>query len=259
MPDEFKSELFESANMIVVIATIIFFIIMQTLFFRYITANQLKIVLEDKADFFEEYLKHDENANARYLAFKESKQYHNIQEEAIREEKIRDSKNLTETMLWIGIPLILMIILFLFFIILLIFKEHAWDSTDTMLLCFVVFSYITEIFFYFGIIRQYQYYGDQAIFSNLYHSIKSNIDTDILTIKDQRIQHILDNVVVLVNQHPDDKNIIRRYYKQNEDLLVKLGISEEYLTIYAYSHLINLSNIFNLDIFNTIGITEVEH
>src|SRR5271170_5552619 len=101
-----KANVFDSANMVIVLANIIFFMIVQTLFFKYVASKQFNIVLEDKAGIVGEYLKHDPAANEKYRQFKNSEKAKSIEKAAKEQEAIREKENMSSTLIWIGIPLL---------------------------------------------------------------------------------------------------------------------------------------------------------
>jgi len=246
----FQTELFESSNMIVILANVVFVIIVQIIFFRYVVSKQIDMILESKATIIQEYLKHDPIAKSNYIAFATSDVVRDIEDSAKKEADLRDEDNLMTTLMWIGVPLVLTVALFMFYVIRMLVKEHDWDSVDTILLCFVIFAYITDFTFYFTVIRQYQFYGDHAIISNMYKILKTKVNSEPITPEGRKVQELLKKINPSNNL---DLKSIRSYYQQNEELFKSLGIDEQFVISYAQSKIPNILDIVNFDIVDKIG------
>lgn len=266
----FNIELFISSNMIVVFATIIFCMITQTLFFKYVASKQFNTVLEDKANIVEQYLKHDEESNTLYKKFKSSESAKILKNAASQEEDIREKINMSNTMMWIGIPVIIGILFIIFFLARLYLNNETWDTVDTMLLCIVVISYITEIMFYVGIVRPYQFYGDQSLYSNIYDVINNNINKNPITPAGKHLQTKLDDMINTItkfksiqsstkNNHVSATCITskaKQFYNKHKDTFNLNGVNNvnaDFITTYAQKQTANISDIINFDVVNSIG------
>jgi hypothetical protein len=252
---KFHTDVFASSNMIVVFANIIFFILVQTLFFKYVASKQFNIVLEDKANIVEQYLKHDVKANKLYKKFKKSDDIKTLKDTAEHQEDVRESINLSSTMMWIGIPFIIGIMFLVFFIGRLYFKNEVWDSVDTLLLSFVVFAYATEIMFYLGIVRKYQFYGDQSIYSNIYSGINENINKNPVTPEGKKLQTNLETMINIITKVDGDMSTYitkaKKYYNAHKDKFA--GVDESYITTYVKSRVGSVSDIISQDTIKLIG------
>ncbi|VBB18000.1 hypothetical protein YASMINEVIRUS_463 [Yasminevirus sp. GU-2018] len=252
---ESHSEVFVSSNMIVVFANIIFFMIVQTLFFKYVASKQFNIVLEDKADIVEQYLKHDSKANLIYKKFRESGDAKTLRELAEKQEAERESINTSNTMMWIGIPFIIGVLFLVFFVGRLYFKSEVWDSVDTILLSFVVFAYATEILFYLGIVRKYQFYGDQSIYSNVYSEINDNVNKEPVTPEGKKLQANLEEMVSKISQIGGDASTylakVRKFYNDNKEKFA--GVDEHYVIAYVKNRATNVTDFVNFNTLNMVG------
>lgn len=247
-----KTHVFESSNMIVILANIIFFMVVQTLFFKYVASRQFNIVLEDKANIVEEYLKHDPKANAKFREFKNSERVKAIQKAASDQEKIRETENMSNTMMWIGIPLLIVVALLIFFIGKLFFKKEEWDTTDSILLSFVVFAYVIEVLFYLGIVRQYQFYGDQAIYDNLYRKVNENVNKYPATIKGRELDSKFDDTLMTFMKNSNNVNDIKTYYNANKSKFGDIDLNTFTALVKADASNVNIIDSINFDAFKQI-------
>lgn len=166
-----KYEIFRLSNMIIMFSNILFFIVVQTLFFKYIASKQFEIVLEDKVDILNEYLKYDEQQKEKIKVYMEKEETKELIKKGNEQEKKRDKLNNNLIMKWIGIPFIIVLIIFIASVGRLKLQGKYWTKIHTGLLLLVVTAYLTELFIYFGIVKQYQFYGDQKIYSTLYNNL----------------------------------------------------------------------------------------
>lgn len=177
--------IFEPPNMIITFANIIFFIVVQTLFFKYVASKQFNNVLDDKVGILNEYLKYNTGFRTSVEEYLNSEQAKELQNAAKEQNKKREDANTDLMKTWIGIPLVIAVVILLFFIYLL-FKQSSdsqnkWSSIDTAILSLVVGAYSTEIMFYLGIVRQYEFYGDQQIYSRLYDGVHNSVNREPVT------------------------------------------------------------------------------
>lgn len=253
MSSEFKTNVFDSANMIVVLSNVIFFIVVQTMFFKYVASKQFNIVLEDKAGIVGEYLKYDPNANEKFRRFKNSEQVKIIKQNAKKQEALREKENAESTMMWIGIPLLVIGAFLIFFVIKLFYKQEHWDTTDTMLLSFVVFAYLIEVVFYLGIVRQYQFYGDQSIYSNVYNTIDDNINTEPITNRGKQLNVLLESTIDVIMKRNGSLEDVRQYFNANKSKFP--GLDEGFIMSYAKSKMTDVANALDL---NGLNLSENE-
>lgn len=249
MASKFNTQVFESANMIVLLSIIIFFMVVQTLFFKYVASKQFNIVLEDKANIVGEYLKHDPAANEKFRQFKNSEKVKSIEKAAKEQEAIREKDNMASTLKWIGLPLLIAVLFLIFFIGKLYFKSEEWDTVDTMLLSFVVFSYVVEVLFYVGVVKQYQFYGDQAIYDNLFHNVSNNVNKNPITSRGKQLDDNLETTINGFEEGTNDAEDLKSYYVSTQKKL--RGQNKD--SIASYMQAANISNISNSVNLNAIG------
>lgn len=211
--------IFTPPNMIITFANIIFFIVVQTLFFKFVASKQFNNVLGNKVGIFNTYVKYNPQFKAAVEEFLGSDQVKAIEEAAKTQEKERNAANNDLIKSWIGIPLVVAVVILLIFIWLL-FKQstdsgNAWSSIDTAILTLVVGAYATELMFFFGIVRRYEFYGDQQIYSRLYDGIHNNINRKPLTKAGQKLN---DDIMMVV----DAKMTMTDLMEKHKDLAKNL-------------------------------------
>lgn len=170
-------DMFKSPNMIIAFVNILFFIVVQTIFFKFVASKQFNVVLEDKVDILNSYLAKDPEALQSVKAWKSSPEYLVLEQTALMQEKKREELNIELIKSWVGIPFLLAVVILTIFLYML-FKANSpdkWTGVDTAVLSLVVGAYATEILFYLTIVRQYEFYGDIQIYNKLYSDIHHDI------------------------------------------------------------------------------------
>mgnify|MGYP001174854305 CR=1 FL=1 len=233
--------MFDSNNMILTFSNIIFFIVVQTLFFYFIASKQFNIVLGDKVGIFNEYVSRNKPLKEQIRMFFASKDYENIKEGAKEEEEDREEYNQNLLKSWILPPLSIATTILLLFILKLFLYDEPWSEVDTVGLFLVVTAYTTEILFYLGIVQQFKFYGDNQIFQKLYSTMNENInvtpttpDADDLFIILQLLNSDNDLKYLFLSENYKKQNILniknQNFSKLKEKLKLKnITISDERL------------------------------
>lgn len=191
-----NTKVFAPANLIVIFANVMFFMIIQTLFFRYIASKQFNVVIRDKANIMNEYLKYNKEASKEYDVYKNSKEVNEIKKNAKKQFKERDGINIDNTKTWIGIPFSIVLFILVVLVGMIFYnKNNTWDSVDTVLLSLVVLAYATEVVFYIGLVRQYQFYGDQSIYSGLYDTISEKVDKEPISVEGKNAKKLIRDII----------------------------------------------------------------
>jgi hypothetical protein len=225
--DQLAGNVFAPNNMVVSTSNIAFYIAVQCLFFWFIASKQFNNVLRDKANIVAEYIKNDPLARDQYDRFRQSGKPSSVRELARAQAKQRSRDNMNLMGKWVGIPMILTLVFLVYFA-----YKSSMGPIDKALLGCVVGAYGTEILFYFGVIRMYQFYGDQQIYSNLYQGLVGNIDTEPVTLQGQRYKRVLDAILAEARalNVQNDTTQLKRLYSRHRDKL--RGISEDYMITY---------------------------
>lgn len=174
-----KYEIFRLSNMIIIFSNIVFFMIIQTLFFKYIASKQFELVLKNKVDILNTYLKYDTDQKEKIKKYINDEKTQKIIKNSYDSEKKRNKYNNMLIIKWIGIPIIITLLIFIISVVRLKLQNKYWTNIHTGLLLLVISAYLTELFVYFGIVKQYQFYGDQKIFASLFNNLDKLNKIDI--------------------------------------------------------------------------------
>jgi len=166
-----KYEIFRLSNMVIIFSNILFFIVVQTLFFKYIASKQFEIVLKDKINIFNTYLKYDSEQKEKIKKYLEKDETKQMLEKGKLQENERNKLNNKLIIKWIGIPFIVTLIIFIASVGRLKLQNKYWTKIHTGLLLLVVTAYLTELFVYFAIVRQYKFYGDHELYATLFNNL----------------------------------------------------------------------------------------
>lgn len=149
-------------DVIPIFTNVIFFIVVQTIFFLYIASKQFENVLKDKLNFIKEL---SENNVYVYNIIQKLKKDYTEGKNYSYIVRQRDKYNNQILLIYCGIPSCVIVIC-LIYILFFMKSEKSWSNVDSLSLFFVTFAYITEIFFFFCVIYQYIFIGDQTIIYN---------------------------------------------------------------------------------------------
>ena len=147
-------ECIDRNDLIPVLSNVIFFVIVQTLFFKYVASKQYEVVLESKLDFIKTICNNDPYLKSKIYNFRDNYLKEN-KDLVKKQEKIRNEKNIKLYYMYSGIPFVIMK------------STRKWNDVDTLSLLFVTLAYCTELFFFFFIVRKYEFVGDHYIISDI--------------------------------------------------------------------------------------------
>ena len=157
---------------ILMLTNVVFFTIVQTLFFVLIAAKQYDKILEDKVNFFNEFDKNlkveNKFVNVLHRIFK--KKY---QEKAKEQIKGRTKFN-TKRIFTFVTPFTGAVILILIVFIIRLFKNNSeWQNYHTFILFTIAGAFTTELIYFFFIVQRYIVLGDSEMLYKIYYAIKN--------------------------------------------------------------------------------------
>lgn len=159
------TECIDRNDLIPVLANVIFFVIVQTLFFKYVASKQYEVVLQSKLDFVKTICDNDPYLKSKIFEFRD-KYLEENKNKVKQQEKNRNNKNLKLFYTYSGIPFVIFTLMLLH-IIFIMKSKRKWNDVDTLSLLFVTLAYCTELFFFFFIVRKYEFVGDHYIISDV--------------------------------------------------------------------------------------------
>jgi hypothetical protein len=150
-------------------ANVLFFMVVQTLFFILVASNQYEEVLMGKLDMVKNFVKRNPEIEKN---LKKMKEKNLIELEEIANKQKTERKKINDELIWskCGIPILIGIAV-LFLIIFFMKPDRDWNSVDNLGLIFVTLAYSTELLFFFFIVRKYEFVGDQHIVSTFTRGI----------------------------------------------------------------------------------------
>jgi hypothetical protein len=159
---------FNSYTWINILLTVLFFIIVQTLFFLYIVSKQYDSIILDKSEILT-MLGDNNNIIQSYINKAKETKLKEFKEKAEKENLKRYELNKELVIKYCFIPSMVISGLLLLVILYSIFnrKGDKWTYVETISLILILTSYLTELYFFFFIVRKYEMLGDIEILYNL--------------------------------------------------------------------------------------------
>jgi hypothetical protein len=152
-------------DLIPIMTNVLFFMIVQTLFFKYIASKQFEVVLESKLDFLK--VLSEENPKVKRAVDDYKVKFISNNKDIVKnQERLREEDNMKTTKTYLGIPILIGSLIFLH-LIFIMSSKRSWNSVDTLAVLFVALAYATEIIFFFSIVRQYEFVGDHYIMNKV--------------------------------------------------------------------------------------------
>jgi hypothetical protein len=150
-------------------------VLFQTVFFYLVGSQQLGKIVENKVDIVNEYLRLNNDHKHEIKKLINTNNIQNMLNKANEEEKERNLKNIEVIKNWIGPPLIIILTLIFICIIILSVSTNQWTGVDSVGLTLVITAYVTEIIIFLGIIKRYEFLGDQPLYYFVYNLLKKQV------------------------------------------------------------------------------------
>ncbi len=169
---------------VVILTNVIFFMVIQTFFFILVASKQVDTVIKDKISLVKIFASHNPEVEEKIEDFLKSDKRYDIEQKAAKQKEARMQKNYALVKRYVGIPLVVITIALMFFAY-NVYKKYvqdptSWSSTDSLALILVVAAYLTEVYVYFVIIRQYNFMGDYEVASGLLTEIFTYIKNKLV-------------------------------------------------------------------------------
>jgi hypothetical protein len=203
----------EPSNIVVILINVIFFMIIQIIFFKHILSKKINDVIVDKTNIFNMYIQHNKvlgNEIEKYM----SSEHRNRLKVVAREQKAdRDNYNNTSANIWVYIPIIMSIFALSYFLYKIYTspnRESIQENNGYVSLVLPVILYICGILIFYYVIDHHEYYGDHELFSRIYSTICNNITKTCTTIPGEKLCDDVKKVagsnitlMELIENHPD--------------------------------------------------------
>jgi len=154
---------------------IIIFMIIQTLFFKFIISSEYENLIKEKLNTINYYISQDQEAKNIIINYKNNNK-ERIEKKALEQEKIRDEKNIILYIYHCIIPILFIVFLFIVIIILnyksLIFKKSEnFENIHYFNFALIFLVYVPEIIIFFFVVKKYYFIGNVDILSTIYNNI----------------------------------------------------------------------------------------
>ena len=154
---------------------IIIFMIIQTLFFKFVISTEYEHLIKLKLNTVNHYINQDQEVKDMIINYKQNK-LENIRVKALEQEKIRNEKNILLYFYYCIIPILCVIFLFIVIIILnyksYIFKNSKnFEGIDYFNFGLILLVYIPNMIIFFFVVKKYQFIGNIEILSTFYNNL----------------------------------------------------------------------------------------
>ena len=171
---------FNSYTWINILLTVLFFIIVQTLFFLYIVSKQYDDVILAKAKLIS-ILGEKNNAVKLYIDTIKQQQLDDLEAKAAIANYKRYELNKELVIKYCFIPANViggLLILALLYSIINV-NGPKWTYIESISLVLILTSYLTELYFFFFIVKKYEMVGDTEILYNVSKSLSNSVSKQL--------------------------------------------------------------------------------
>ena len=166
-----------------IFTTVLFFYVIQTLFFKYIASNQYNNLLLQKARFLTKLGKYNTSIAALIEEMKKNAEV-NLKTKALESQKIRERINKRLIFNYCVIPIIVVSSILLLIVIYSLFtkSKKSWSYIETISFILILGSYLTELYFFFFMVQKYEIVSDDELTYKLFKHLNNTIEEKINTI-----------------------------------------------------------------------------
>jgi hypothetical protein len=159
-----------------ILFNVLFFMVVQTLFFKYIVSKEYDALLEEKMETIKYFLSNDEKLNKDFDILKDNylnninTYYGKTNTEVAKEQlKLRKEHNNKLYLYHALIPIA--VVIFLIILVLIFIKKGTWSYSTTISLLSVALVYIPEILVFLFVIKKYYHIGNIDVITKLYKEL----------------------------------------------------------------------------------------
>ena len=173
----------------IVFANVLFFMVVQTAFFYFIASKEYEDVIVSKLDIVKRYASKNEIFKMLVNMYK-NKYLEDNKQEIEKQTKERKQNNEKLTLEYCGVPILIVSSIVVLLLVATktkvlskvtinnatikgLLNSTPWNKYDNLGLILVLLAYITELFFFFFIVKKYEYVGDNYILNNLFKSVSN--------------------------------------------------------------------------------------
>lgn len=164
-------DVLDPANLLIVFANVLAFVILETLFFWFVASKSVEDVLQDKADLVTYFVTRRPVTEYDMKVYLETeankKKLPTIANEQRQEREVNNWELVKAYIFPIGLICVTIIAALLLF---MLFRRQVLTTIDRTLLAMVLGAFLTEVYFYFTVTSQLIYIGDDEITYRMYKS-----------------------------------------------------------------------------------------
>jgi hypothetical protein len=158
-----------------ILINIIIFMIIQTIFFKFVISTEYENLIKEKLNTVNYYISHDQEVKNIIINYKKNN-IEKIKKKALEKEKIRDKINSKLYLEYCFMPILFFILIFIIIIILnyysLIFKKsEKFEGVHYFNFVLILLIYIPNMIIFFFVVKKYQFIGNVEILSTIYNNI----------------------------------------------------------------------------------------
>jgi len=177
-------KVFESENLLLMFFNVFIFIVIEIVFFWYILSETLVYIVLDKCQLIVFMLQQDPTLKKNMMAYLNGNDATQLPQRALEEQSARNSNNFNLILQYLGptIYTLFSILMSITIYKLIGYRLVNYILNDTrfringtkmsrssyFLLIFVIFSFVTEILFYYIVIREWKFISDAQLILLLY-------------------------------------------------------------------------------------------
>jgi len=163
------------SNIILMLTNIIFFMIVQTLFFIFIAAKQYDVILKEKIDFLNVF--NDNLEEYKFINIIKTIIGNRYDKIAKTQEQQRTKTNMKLFIKYI-LPFMAVIFSILIIYVILIIRNknnsNDWKPYHYFILGTILFAFSTELLYFFFIVKRYVVFGDSEMLYKVFYAIKQS-------------------------------------------------------------------------------------
>ncbi len=164
-----RTEIFNPVNNFIIIFNVIFFLGILLLFFWYILSSQFQNIILDKVEIISLLAQNDTTIKKSVQDYIDTVDINQLKISADSDKiKRTDLNNQLFIEKLLGWFVVLGVVMFICFYLLYLHAINKKMSKGDMILIFLlIFSFVTEIVFYFAVVTPWKFIGDYELINNL--------------------------------------------------------------------------------------------
>ena len=181
-----------------ILSNVLFFMIIQTLFFLFIASKQYNNILNKKVQIISTLSENNEDIEIGLQGIKQA-YINKYEEEVKRITNHRLEQNKKITIQYCIIPMTVTIIALLL-VSIFMKSNRKWTKYDSINISLILGAYLTEIYIFIFVIRPYELIGDHDIIYNILKSLNDTLnllsaDNNILNLTTENNSDMLSNLL----------------------------------------------------------------